>query len=380
MQAFKLYFKIYKKTALISTLIFIAVFVVITILFSYNSTSTSGFELKKCKVAVIDEDNSVLSKELTKYLSKNTESVSLKNNENSFKDALFFQEVDYIAKIPKGFGKQFQTNDVNLIETMQLPNGTNAMLVKNIIDSYLLTVKLYYDGTGKIDFEKVNKDLSISTNVNLLGKNTSVIKSSEARYVNYLTYPLLGILISVIPTVMLILNGKEVKRRNYASPVKTNNFTWQMLFGNFISMLGVFTVFVALGLIMYGDALLSTKGLLWGLTSLLFAIFSLCLSTFISTFATKNAIPAISNCISLSCCFLGGAFVPQELLSESVLKFAVINPAYWFIKANNTIYELNTYNAETLKPVFLSIVILLAFSCAFIAMTLVISKAKVRSN
>lgn len=381
MQAFKLYFKIFKKSAFITSLIFIVVYALMTVLFSQvGASQSSSFELSKCKVSVIDEDNSTLSKELTEFLSKNTKPITLENNESSFKDALFFRQVDYIAIIPKGFETQFHSNTDTMIESMQLPDGANAMLIQNLINSYLSTAKLYLDGTGTIDYDAVNQDISIQTNVNILGGTASDKQTSEIIYVNYLSYVMLAIMIFIVPMVMMIVNEKDIKRRNLASPIKTTHYTWQMLLGNFVSMIVIYFIFLVLAIIIYGESLLNLKGALWALTLFCFSVFSLCLGFFISTFATKNSVWPIANLVSLGCGFLGGTFVPQQLLNETILRFGAINPVYWYIKTNNTIYELNTLNSETLKPVFLSTGILLAFACTFIAMTLVVTKMKRKSN
>jgi len=46
---------------------------------------------------------------------------------------------------------------------------------------------------------------------------------------------------------------------------------------------------------------------------------------------------AAANVFSLGSCFISGVFVPQDLMSNTVLKIASFTPNYWFVKANNSI-------------------------------------------
>jgi len=80
--------------------------------------------------------------------------------------------------------------------------------------------------------------------------------------------------------------------------------------------------------------------------------------------------------VSLGCCFLGGAFVPQQLLSETVKSTAIFNPVYWFINVNDKLNALSTFNMDTLTPLLFEMLIMLAFSVAFLGVGLVIMKQR----
>lgn len=384
MQTYKLFFKILRKSALASILLFIAIFSAITILFSKTYQSpVESFELTKCKVAIIDHDQEELSKELTNYLNQYIKPVTVNDDEDSFKDALFFREVHYIAIIPKGFTEAFLSGNPMEITSMQLPDGVSAKLVDNIINSYLQTAKLYLKGTGKVDYAAIQKDLSISTEVKMVSgqKDTITDRSSANFYVDYFCYPILSIMILAIPMIMLSVNEPNVKRRCIAAPLNQTRFTLQLLCANLMMMLIILALFALIAVIMYPDTVISIRGIWWLLNALSFSTFSLCFGYFIANLIqSKSTIWAIANCAALGLGFLGGAFVPQELLDETILKFDVINPVYWFIKGNNTLDRINTWNMETLNPILFSIFIQFGFAIAFAAMTLVVVKYKHRSN
>ncbi|WMJ24145.1 ABC transporter permease [Paludicola sp. MB14-C6] len=384
MQVYSLFFKILKKNALGPIIMFVVIFASLTVMFSQiGTTPKDSFELTKCRVAVVNRDGGELSKELTEFIGDKAKLKTLKDDEQTYKDSLFFREVDYIAIIPKGFTEAFQKGTPLKIESMQIPDGTNAMLVHNLIDSYLNTAKIYQNGTGEIDYQAIQDDLAISTKVNMVATDKEDVdeKSSANFYMNYFSYPMLSIMILAIPMIMLSINELNVKRRCIASPQKQSSFTIKMLSANMLLMLAVYIVFIMIALIMYTDDVFSIKGLYWILNTFSFSVFSLCFGFFVANMITsKAAIWPIANCAALGLGFLGGAFVPQELLNKSLLKFGVINPVFWFIKANNTIDSLVTFNMGTLSPVLLSFGIQLGFALAFAAMTLVAIKYKRRSN
>ena len=352
MQAFKLYFKILKKGALVSILLYINIFVALTVILSQvtSNKTTSAFETAKCKVAIINYDNSKLSNELSSYLKLNSKSVDIKDDEESLKDALFFRKVDFIAIIPKGFETDFISGKSKTIETMQIPDSLNAMFVGQFIDSYLNTANVYLSGIGEIDFASVKKDLAISTDVIMSDKKTTENLSSLNYYFNALVYPFLGILIAGVSLVMLIVNEENIKKRNYASPINQTKFSLQMLSGNFILSFCVFLLFTALAVITYGKDMLTVKGAIFTANTFIFSLVALSLSFLISNVGTKNSVPAISNFVSLGFCFLGGAFVPQSMLGQTVKNTAIVNPAFWFVKANDTIDKLAIFNFDTLNP------------------------------
>ena len=82
------------------------------------------------------------------------------------------------------------------------------------------------------------------------------------------------------------------------------------------------------------------------------------------------------NVIALGTCFLGGSFVPQEFLSESVKVTAIVNPVYWFVKANNIINSISSYTFKNLKTAFVCMGIEIIFALVFLSITLIIVKHK----
>ncbi|MEG1256748.1 ABC transporter permease [Clostridium sp.] len=382
MQVFKQYFKIVRKSALASLLIYVAIFTVITVLFSNmgGAAMEPSFETSKCRVVVINKDTSPLSQNLEKYIGENSKLVEIQTDEEGIKDALFFRQAEVIITIPEGFGNMFITETPLNLKTQNIPDSSSGIFVKNMVNNYLTTSKLYSDSMQYTNWEEINNlvndDLSINTKVNLTGEGKNNYKSKINYYFNYLSYALISILILGISITSNIFNSSDIKRINLCSPIKPNRFSMQIFLGNISLSLITWALFIALSIIMYKGDMFTVSGLLYSINSLVFTITCLSLSFLIGNLASKTSIKPISNCVALGGCFLGGAFVPQSLLSETVKNIAIVNPVYWFIKVNDKIGTLSVFNKETIAPILFEMIILLAFAAAFLGIALVVIKQK----
>lgn len=71
-----------------------------------------------------------------------------------------------------------------------------------------------------------------------------------------------------------------------------------------------------------------------------------------------------------------GAFVPMEWLPDSVLAIAHIIPTYYYIRTNEILKTIETFNFETLKPIITNMAIMIGFAIIFIVLTNIVSKKK----
>ncbi|MEG0132570.1 MAG: ABC transporter permease [Clostridium sp.] len=382
MQVFKQYFKIVRKSALSSLVIYIVIFTILTLMFSNmgGAATEPSFETSKCAVAVINNDTSFLSETLEKYIGENSKIVEINTGEEGIKDALFFRKAEVVITIPEGFGDSFITSTPYNLITQSIPNSSSTIFVKNMVNNYLTTTNLYVDTMSDTNWEEISKlvlnDLSINTKVTLSDEGIPISKNSINYYFNYLSYALISILILGISITSNIFNSPDIKRRNLCSPIKPTRVSLEIFLGNTTLAFVTWLFFFIFSIVMYKGAMFTTSGLLYGLNSLVFTMVCLSLSFLIGNIASKTAINPISNCVALGGCFLGGAFVPQNLLSETVKNIAVVNPVYWFIKINDKIGALSVFDKETLTPLLFETVILLAFAAAFLGIALVVIKQK----
>ena len=88
-----------------------------------------------------------------------------------------------------------------------------------------------------------------------------------------------------------------------------------------------------------------------------------------------SVVNIIANVFSLGMSFLCGVFVPQMLLSETVLNVGKFLPAYWYVRANNMLSGSNNEIFSNSK-FFMCIGIELAFSVMLFCITILAAKTK----
>ena len=105
MQLFNTYFKfIYRKKSLILTYVLIFSGLSIAMMVVQNkSGGAESYVQKKVDIAIVDRDQSAVSKALTKYLEGQNTRKKIKDDEDSFKNELYWRNVNYILVIPDGF-------------------------------------------------------------------------------------------------------------------------------------------------------------------------------------------------------------------------------------------------------------------------------------
>ena len=382
MQVFKAYFKIVKKN-LPMLILYLVIFlsVVIGITASNQTREMVGFTARKSDLALINEDEgSALVKGLVSYIKQNANLVDVEKGEEALKDALFYEKIDYILKIPQDFSQAFMAGeDVQLEQTKGI-DQTAGIQLEMLLNRFLNTASLYAKHGNNLTqaevIEKTMKDLSLETPVEMKTFDSGLSDAALIAYFfNYASYSTIIILIFGISTFILVFNKSFIKQRTMCSPLSNNQIVFQRLLGDLVLALGLWLITTICGFLVHGKALLSANGALWILNLLIFSLVCLSISFLIgSLIKSKNALSAVANTIGLGTSFLCGAFVPQYLLGDSVLAVARFIPTYWYIRGNNLIAGLNTFNSETLGPVLMTFVIQIGFFVAIIAVSMVINK------
>jgi len=382
MQVFKAYFKIIKKNLPMLTLyliIFLSVSIGITA--SNRTQEMVSFTEIKSDLALINEDEgSDFSKGLTTYIRQNANIIDLGEDEEALKDALFYEKIDYILRIPEGFSQAFMAgDDVQLNQTKGI-SQTAGIQLEMLVNRFLNTAALYAKHGNNLTqsevIEKTMQDLSTETPVETKTFDSSLSDPVLiAFFFNYSAYSTIIILIFGISTFMLVFNKGLIKQRTMCSPLSNSQIVFQRMLGDFCLAVVIWLFTSICALFLHGKELFSANGALWFLNLFIFSIVCLSISFLIgSLLKRKNSLSAVANTVGLGTSFLCGAFVPQNMLGEGVLSVARFIPTYWFVRGNNLIAELKTFNGETLGPVLITFVIQIGFFMAITAVSLVINK------
>ncbi|SCG82187.1 antibiotic transport system permease protein [Proteiniborus sp. DW1] len=388
MQVYKAFFKIILKN-LSQIIIYFVVFIGITTILASSSPNTVATDFTEAKVNIVlinHDTNSKLVEGLRKHLSQNANIKDIPDDTQKLQDALFFREVEYILRIPMGFTEGLLSEKHIQIEKTVVPNSTSGIYIDNIINKYLNTVRTYNNSIEDLTEEElisyVEKDLSKKTDVKIKSSvEETFLIEKRAHFFNYMAYTLFSVLILGVSSVMIVFNDTELKRRNLCSPIQLKAMSFQLILGNITYAVIAWFTLILMSFIMYGSYMFTAKGLLLILNSFIFTLAVLSISFLIgNSIKSKNAMSAAANVFSLGSCFISGVFVPQDLMSNTVLKIASFTPNYWFVKANNSISGLNNINMTNLKPIFMNMLIVIGFALAMLAVSLVVIKQKRVSN
>lgn len=363
--------------------IYLIVFTVLTLIFtvSYTSPTSTDFLESKINIALINEDtDSVFMQGFISYLTDYANIVDLPDDPQSLQDALYFREVEYVLRIPAGFTDSFLNDQTTNLEKTIVPNSTSATFMDLRINQYLNTAQTYLNyGNVTSQYELVSSlqnDFSNSSSVTL-NSHTDESDSAEkmAYYYNFMAYSLFAILILGVCAVMLVFNDSDIKKRNFASPLKTLNYNSQLVLGSLSFAVLAWLLMVALSFIINSDFMFSEKGLFLILNSFVFTMSALSISFFISNLVkSRSAMSAVANVFALGTSFISGVFVEQVYLGDTVLSIASFTPTYWYVKANNAITSASSLSGSTLTDILTWIALVLGFGIAILGVTLVLLK------
>lgn len=382
MQVFKAFFKIgSKKVGPLS--IYFIIFAALTFLLSGSSSNDDVYEFSSTSldVCIIDEDNSSASKAFYEYMSTLHNIVELSNDKETIQDNLYYQNIQYVLIIPKGFEDNLLNHNLdNLVNNLKAPNSFRGTFVDYQISKYLSTVNMYLTGGYKLDdaLTLVQDTASLKTDVNVISFSSAANSKNNPMYYffSYLPYIFVVLLIAGLTPILITLNQKELSNRINCSPLTIISRNLQLILASSCYAVGLWALFMVLGCIAYGSQMFTAYGLISMLNSFIFILVALSITTAISYFSpSTNTLNMIGNVIGLGMSFLCGVFVPQWLLADSLLSIARFLPAYWYVRANNMAAGLvsETYSFDKyLKYVGIE----LLFAIAIFSAALVISKIK----
>ncbi|WKY44903.1 ABC transporter permease [Eubacteriaceae bacterium ES2] len=382
MQVYKTFFKIILKNRM-QLGIYLIVFTVLTLIFtvSYSSPTSTDFLESKIDIAIINEDtDSVFMQGFISYLTDYANIVDLPDDPQSLQDALYFREVEYVLRIPAGFTDSFLNDQTINLEKTTVPNSTSATFMDLRINQYLNTAQTYMNYGNVVSqydlVKSLKNDLSNSAPVTL-HSHTDESDGAEkmAYYYNFMAYSLFAILILGVCAVMLVFNDSDIKKRNFASPLRTLNYNSQLIMGSLSFAVIAWLLMVTLSFIINSDFMFSEKGLLLILNSFVFTMSALSISFFISNLVkSRSAMSAVANVFALGTAFISGVFVEQVYLGDTVLSIASFTPTYWYVKSNNAITSAASLSGSTLSDILTWIALVLGFGVAILGVTLVLLK------
>ena len=92
------------------------------------------------------------------------------------------------------------------------------------------------------------------------------------------------------------------------------------------------------------------------------------------------ALNGINNVLSLGLCFLGGVFVPLEMLGNGIVSIAQFLPTYWYSRINGILRDYGELSSELWHTIWVGLLIQLAFALACFGVTMMLRRGQLQER
>ena len=379
MTVFKTLLKILNKNK-----IMVIIYTVLLILFggiNMNSNQkATNFVASKPDILIVNRDEEVgITKDFIRYVKENSNNPTVADNEDARNDALFYEDADYIVYIPENFHAEFMQGNTLELEVKR-SGDYNSEFAEMLIKRYLGVAESYRQSFTSEEeiISKTNETLSKNVEANITTKLDTDSLTRAAFYYNFASYSIIACLIYIICLVLQVFNSEKIRKRTVISSKNYKKHTRELLLSNCVYALVVWGLYTLASFVLLGDTMLkSYHGLLFALNALVFTITATALSFLIGSLVNnKNAITGIVNVVGLGSSFLCGVFVPLEYLPDSVKTIAHALPTYYYVRNNECISVLESFNKEALQPLINNTIVLVGFTAIFITISIFVAAKK----
>lgn len=346
-----------------------------------TSDNSINFVASKPDILIVNQDKEEgITKNLIEYIENNSNIIDVEDNEEARNDALFYRDVNYIIYIPENFNKDFLENKNPKID-IKSTGDYQSSLAEMMLERYLKVAKIYKDVYSSETelIEKINDTLSKEVKITITSKLDTNKLDKATFFYNFTNYCILAGCIYVICLILSSFKRENINKRTIISSMNYKEYNRKLLISNSLFAIVLWVFYVLLSFVLVGDIMFTSHGIIYIINSFIFTMCAVTIAFLLGTLITnKNAVNGIVNVIALGSSFLCGAFVPVEMLPDTILKVAHILPSYWFIKTNEEIKTLEILDFETLKPIIMNMGMIVIFSILFVIITNILSSRRRR--
>ena len=293
-------------------------------------------ELRQVDLAIVDFDNSTLSRRLTAEINGNPFFKVRQNLANTLEaeDLLMRNKIDLAMVIPQNFDKELTNDkmtDVQII--VDAINGNAAQLslgyLSNVIGSY-------------------SQKILITTTQPEFRQTKSIIIKPTFWYnqqLNFKYYMAPGILVVLVTVVGMLLGGMNLVREKELGTIEQINVTpikkWQFIAGKLLTFLAIGLFDLAFGLLIariaFNIPIRGSMLLLFGM-GVIYLVLVLSAGLFISTISdTQQQATFVSFFSLIVFIMMSGLFTSVESMPDWAQKLDYANPLYYFVKIMRSI-------------------------------------------
>lgn len=349
---------------------------------TYTDDAGTVFEPARARIAVIDRDGSAVACALGEYLAELHECVAVADEPFALQDALATNQVDALVFIPDGFGDE-------LLQRARAGEGLPELEIS--YGGYAQASALVeQDAVRWASLAAADAALEAQADGALVAAHATEAAAERARtevaelgISNGPSYPLAAYLsfsgytitCSIVVCAGLVLSRfgeSSVRARMLAAPVRPARLACGELGACVVLTLGVWALTSAVGVVSSGvlAAGVGVPQIALALAAMLvFALVPLALAFLLAKVGLREeALNAAGNLGGMVMSFLGGAWVPVDMLGPAVQAAARLVPAFWTDDAVTTALAAPSLTPEVLVRVGTGVGVTALFAVALFAM------------
>ena len=364
MTVFKGYLRIVRAN-LGQLLMYVGIFLAICVAISRSNPggATESFTQKKLNAAVIDRDGGSLGTLLEHYIGQEHNRISIADDPQVLQEELYYRNVEYILIIPEGAQERMLAGETDgVVQCVTAPGSTAGYYVDAQIGQLLSHVHILLAGgfSMKEACEQADALSQEKGTINLV--ETSEGGSARTGYhffYAYLPYALFGSIIMTLGIVIMEFKKKEIRRRMQSAPIP---FVRQNLAGAaalLVVCTGIWVFYLLLQAVIYQGGIFRSGHA---------AIYML------------NSFSCMLVALSLGLCFLGGVFVPLEMLGNGIVSIAQFLPTYWYSRINGILRDYGELSSELWHTIWAGLLIQLAFALACFGVTMMLRRGQLQER
>lgn len=350
------------------------------------SEYAGGFSEVKVNFTVINRDKETpLTDEMMDYLKSHGNYVEIEDEKEALQDARFNNAVSYILIIPEGFQESLAGEEPMLLQENCSESSAYGYQMSSYVNRFWNLAHTWMKSGIEESDEKIAAQVS-----EIVGKEAEVemkqyneklvIPTSYQLQHRVSAYIILIMSLLCVSMVFLCFQRPDIRMRNLCGALKPRDRMLQMTLAT--SLVG--TVFwILLNAAVYMSCFKDMQGTdikiigLILLNSFVMLVFAMSLAVLVAQFVKDyNSQGAMANILSLGLSFLGGVFVPVEIMGEQMRSVIRFLPVYWFETGLNRICGLTELNADSLRPVWECMGTLLGFTAAVLCIALAVNRYK----
>lgn len=374
MTTYKAFLKVLRKNLWV-IMLYTLILLVCVIGNSQNSKSMVNFTATRPNVTIYDNDHSLLSERMEKYFSEQADIVKLDSAE-ALDDALYYNGTDYVINIEKGFGEEIAQGKKPEMLVKSVGNYA-SYLSETMLARFLKIAEAYAPASEEDIIKNLDNILSHETKVQLNSSLDVSALSNAKNYYNFMNYAILAGLVFAVAYSTAGFKREMVKKRLMVSATSYKKINRELLISNLILALVLLLFYVALSLLMVGDIMLTTNGLLFIANAAVMSLFAVSFAFLLTNLLkNNNAILALVNVVSIGSCFLCGVFVPAEWMPVFVQNIGRILPSFYYVENNWRISELDKFDFGLLWPIIVNALVMIGATILVVIINNLITRKK----